>query len=98
MATTKSKRARRAWGSVDPETTSVLYARVPDDAKAVYDSIADATGVSLAVVLTEISKHLELDEQGRPVWWPSADQGDAAQGVFEIPHTHGQEGFARRSA
>jgi len=69
MSTKTPLRARRPRGSLDPEHTAAVFAKVDRGTKDVLDSIADASGKSLGVVLEELTRHLELDERGVPVWW-----------------------------
>lgn len=76
MAHTTATRGRRAWGSLDPENVTNLYARgISKEAKAFYDQVANATGVPLPVLLEEIAKRIELDPDGRPAWWPAQQEG-----------------------
>jgi len=64
-------RARRARGSRDPETLRPLYAEIDQDVKATLDLIADGAGEPLWRVVEEITRHLQLDPEGMPVWWPA---------------------------
>lgn len=86
-------RVRRARGSLDPASTSVIFARVDDSIKNVYVRMSEASGLSIAVVLARVAEHLSLDESGLPEWWP---HDDVAQGSFDlIDH---EEVQARRTA
>ncbi|SMF47178.1 hypothetical protein L603_005500000080 [Cellulosimicrobium cellulans J34] len=94
---TKAARTRRARGSLDAHTRRSLFAEIDKDAKATFDEIADATGVSLALVLEELAKHArsELDDNGVPEWWPSsATQQDG----FELVIANRREAAPRKSA
>lgn len=73
MATTLRRRRGEAAHSVR------LFVEVAPEAKAVLDRAAAATGAPKWAVLESILVNLQLDENGRPVWWPetpSPDQGE----------------------
>lgn len=93
---TKAPRARRARGTLDAHTRRSLFAAIDKDAKDTFDRIADATGVSLALVLEEMAKHTrtELGADGVPAWWP---EPVTEQDGFDLT-LNAQEGYARRSA
>ncbi|MFS0701768.1 ribbon-helix-helix protein, CopG family [Cellulomonas sp. 179-A 4D5 NHS] len=74
MSTKTPARARRPRGSLDPDRTTAVFAKVDVDTKAALDAIADRSGVSMGVVLEQVAKHLELDDRGLPVWWPQNAQ------------------------
>ena len=38
--------------------------------KAKLDAVAERAGVSSAVLFERMVEHLELTDQGLPVWWP----------------------------
>lgn len=67
-------RDRRRQGTLDPAKKAHLFARVDKDAKATFDSIADAAGMSLGPMLERLVEHIELDARGLPVWWPQEAQ------------------------
>lgn len=39
-------------------------------AKTKFDAVAKRAGVSSAVMFEELIEHLELTDQGLPIWWP----------------------------
>ncbi len=47
-----------------------LYAQIAPDAKAVVDRAAEAAKVPKAEVLEEILRHVQLEDDGLPTWWP----------------------------
>ncbi len=47
-----------------------FYSRVTPEAKAVLDAAAAVLDVPKWVILDAILRRTELDEHGRPVWWP----------------------------
>jgi len=67
MAGTTVRRARRRRGSLGPSAD--LFATVREPTKKRLDELADAAGVSLAVVLEELVAHTDLDSRGLPAWW-----------------------------
>jgi hypothetical protein len=73
-------RERRTQGTLDPQKKAHLFARVDKDAKATFDSIADAAGMSLGPMLECLIEHIEFDARGLPVWWP-----EEAQRQEELP-------------
>jgi hypothetical protein len=49
---------------VEPETLDRVYA------------IAETLGVSLTAYVEELIRHDQLNERGRPVWWPDPEPHD----------------------
>lgn len=58
MATTRRTRARRPYGTLDPDNALPLYATMDKDAVEFFDSLADGVGVSRAVFLEALALHL----------------------------------------
>jgi hypothetical protein len=54
--------------------TVLLQARVDPQIRAKANGIAAAAGVSLSAYIEQLIAHeeLQLDEDGRPAWWPEA--------------------------
>ncbi|HEY9411889.1 MAG TPA: hypothetical protein VIP77_20080 [Jiangellaceae bacterium] len=67
-----SQPQRRAKGAA--KDAEAIYARVDPDARAKFDQMRDALGVSQVRLLTEVLRRVETDERGRPVWWPHEQQ------------------------
>ncbi len=59
---------RRPRGSlIDPVAVGYEVERASKDH---FDAIAVRAGVSSAVLFERVVEHLELTDQGLPVWWP----------------------------
>lgn len=62
-------RPRRRKGSImNPVVTAW---RVEMDSKERLDAIAERAGISTSELIDEIAVHLELTDQGIPVWMPA---------------------------
>ncbi len=73
VTTPTSRRSRgTAAGSVP------LFAHVAPEAKAVVDRVAEATGAPKWAVIEAILSHVEIGDDGVPVWWtvPTPNQGE----------------------
>lgn len=66
MATPMRRRKGEAASSVP------LFVEVAPEAKAVLDRAAAATGAPKWAVLEAILRHTDLDDHGRPTWWPAS--------------------------
>ncbi len=66
MATGPRRRPRSAG-------STALFARVNPDNHTKALAAADALGVSLAAYVDALLARDELDERGRPTWWPIDD-------------------------
>ncbi|WP_380169779.1 toxin-antitoxin system HicB family antitoxin [Jannaschia sp. R86511] len=68
------------------EPVVILQARVSPTIRAKAHEAAAALGISVAAYVEQLIAHEQLDETGRPVWWP------------ETPHPHQEELPLSRSA
>ncbi|WP_440711641.1 hypothetical protein [Herbiconiux sp. YIM B11900] len=59
---------RRPRGTlIDPVSMGYEVERA---SKARFDAVAERAGVSSAVLFERMVDHLELTDQGLPIWWP----------------------------
>lgn len=81
MATVKGRRKRvGAAGSVQ------LNVRVHQDRKRKAEQIADALGVTLNAYFDSLLAREQLDEAGRPLWWPEQEVPSPGQGELPLAH------------
>jgi len=50
-----------------------IFAQVEPHIKEKWNAMVEATGVSHVRLMEEIVARMDLDAQGRPVWWPDVD-------------------------
>lgn len=62
-------RPRRPKGSIK-NPTALGYV-VAGDSKTRFDSLAARAGVSSAAFFESVVDHIEVTDQGLPVWWPT---------------------------
>jgi hypothetical protein len=80
MATTPRTRGRRPWGSLDPDNTGTIFGKVPTEAKAFYDELADGAGVSMGVLLEAMALHFrgQFDSDDVSAWLRAKDMHEKA--------------------
>lgn len=54
--------------------TVPLYSNVTPETRARIDAIAESTGSRKNVVIEQIVAHVQIDDAGVPVWWPTQQQ------------------------
>lgn len=67
MTTSDAQPQRRERG-----TSVALFARVRPEFHAKARRAAAVTGVSLATYIEQLVARDEVDQHGRPVWWPTS--------------------------
>ncbi len=53
--------------------TVVLHARVAPAVRDKAHAAAAALGISVAAYIEQLVAHEQVDERGRPMWWPAHD-------------------------
>jgi hypothetical protein len=79
MAIATRRRRGEAAGTVK------LFADVAPEAKEVVDRIHEATGAAKWAIIEAILLRTELDDRGRPTWWPVEDERQARLPLSDIP-------------
>lgn len=54
-----------------PTDKKLLNAWVPEEIRDKVERAADSLGISMAMYMIELIAHDELDETGRPTWYPA---------------------------
>ena len=82
MSTPQKRRPRGTRGNAAP-----VYVEVDPAIKVTFEDIVASTGVSKWALFEALIEHTktELDDNGRPVWWPVGDDADTIQ--EELPLT-----------